>query len=284
MSVEVVRPAVHTSLMTDPELVRDWWTAHVSVLTDISTAAMGLEAALKTTTAAAQQTGPASAQTRSAFDALATEGQRHLAVVAAAGLVPAIPDAEADRLFGDAIRHNAAWARDIVKSAKRRGVAWLGTAAKHARQADESQKRLMARLREIWPDEVGPIAPAFGSNPTGAWALENLPAFEEYYAAIEQVSLEFGASGDSLLETGSLEASAPAVDAARERMAAAAAGVRECPLPPDPASARHLDAALTALEAFAAAETMDELISSWVRAMAEGEAYSVAFATANGQI
>jgi len=47
------------------------------------------------------------------------------------------------------------------------------------------------------------------TNPTGNWALQNLPAFEELYMAIEQMSLEAGAAGDSVKETGSLEEAAP---------------------------------------------------------------------------
>lgn len=64
------------------------------------------------------------------------------------------------------------------------------------------------------------------TNPTGNWALENLPAFEDLYGAIEQLSLEAGAAGDSALATGSLETAAAAVDIARERVARAAAVVR----------------------------------------------------------
>lgn len=64
------------------------------------------------------------------------------------------------------------------------------------------------------------------TNPTGNWALDNLPAFEELYAAIEQMPLEAGAAGDSVKESGSLEATAPSVDIARERVAHAA---RDCP-------------------------------------------------------
>lgn len=103
------------------------------------------------------------------------------------------------------------------------------------------------------------------TNPTGNWALENLPAFEELYAAIEQMSLEAGAAGDSVKETGSLEEAAPSVDIARERVAHAAATVRECPPPPDAESARHL-AALDALDEFRTAERLEDWVQAWTRA------------------
>jgi len=99
------------------------------------------------------------------------------------------------------------------------------------------------------------------TNPTGNWALENLPAFEELYAAIEQMSLEAGAAGDSVQETGGLEVAAPSVDIARERVAHAAATVRECPPPPDADSARHLAAALDALHEFRMAQWNIEMPS-----------------------
>lgn len=67
------------------------------------------------------------------------------------------------------------------------------------------------------------------TKPTRAWALETLPVFDEVYAAIEQMSLEAGAAGDCVTETGSLEAAAPSVDLARERVARAAEAVKQCP-------------------------------------------------------
>jgi hypothetical protein len=121
------------------------------------------------------------------------------------------------------------------------------------------------------------------TNPTGNWALENLPAFEELYAAIEQMSLEAGAAGDSVTETGNLEAAAPSIDGARERVARAAAIVREGPVPPDAASAQHLTAMLDALDEFRTAELFDEWVQAWVRAMERRDAFTEAFAIANGQ-
>ncbi len=131
-----------------------------------------------------------------------------------------------------------------------------------------------------------PVAhPHTGSvtNPTGNWALENMPAFEELYAAIEQMSLEAGAAGDSVQETGGLEVAAPSVDSARERVAHAAATVRECPPPPDADSARNLAAALDALDEFRMAERVDDWVQSWTRAMEHRDAFTRAFAIANGQ-
>jgi hypothetical protein len=121
------------------------------------------------------------------------------------------------------------------------------------------------------------------TNPTGNWALENLPAFEEFYAAIEQMSLEAGAAGDSVKETGSLDAAAASVDIARERVARAAAAVRECPPPPDAASARHLAETLDALDEFRTAERFDEWVAAWTHAMKHRDAFAEAFAVANGQ-
>lgn len=121
------------------------------------------------------------------------------------------------------------------------------------------------------------------TNPTGNWALENLPAFEELFIAIEQLSLEAGAAGDSVLETGSLKTAAPSVDIARERVARAAAVVRQGPLPPDAASARHLTAMLDALDEFRSAEDFHEWVRSWTRAMEYRGAFTEAFALANGQ-
>ena len=66
-------------------------------------------------------------------------------------------------------------------------------------------------------------------NSTGNWALEDLPAFEELYAAIEQMSLEAGAACDSGKEIGTLVNAAPSIDIARERVARAAAVARESP-------------------------------------------------------
>ncbi len=112
-----------------------------------------------------------------------------------------------------------------------------------------------------------------------------MPAFEELYAAIEQMSLEAGAAGDSVQETGGLEVAAPSVDIARERVAHAAATVRECPPPPDADSARHLAAALDALDEFRMAERVDDWVQSWTRAraMEHRDAFTQAFAIANGQ-
>lgn len=121
------------------------------------------------------------------------------------------------------------------------------------------------------------------TNPTGNWALENLPAFEDLYGAIEQLSLEAGAAGDSALATGSLETAAAAVDIARERVARAAAVVRGGPLPPDAESARHLAAMLDALDEFRTTGDFNEWVHSWTRAMEHRDAFTAAFAVANGQ-
>lgn len=121
------------------------------------------------------------------------------------------------------------------------------------------------------------------ANPTGNWALENLPAFEELFAAIEQMSLEAGAAGDSVMATGSLVEAAPSVDIARERVARAAAAVRACPPPPDSASAQHLAAALDALDDFRQAERFDDWVGAWTRAMEHRDAFTRAFAIADGQ-
>jgi hypothetical protein len=121
------------------------------------------------------------------------------------------------------------------------------------------------------------------TNPTGHWALENLPAFEELYAAIEQLSLEAGAAGDSVMETGSMKAAAPSVDIARERVARAAAKLRRCSPPPDPESARQLSAMLDALDEFRTADHLEEWVQAWARAMGYRDAFVHAFALANGQ-
>lgn len=121
------------------------------------------------------------------------------------------------------------------------------------------------------------------SKLTNIWARDNLPAFEELYAAIEQLSLEAGAAGDSIKETGSLKEAAPSVDIARHRVAHAAAAVRECPPPPDAESARHLAAALDALDEFRDAERFDNWVQAWTRAMEHRDAFIAAFAIADGQ-
>jgi len=121
------------------------------------------------------------------------------------------------------------------------------------------------------------------TNPTGNWALENLPAFEELYAAMEQLSLEAGVAGDSVKETGSLEEAAPSVDIARERVAHAAVTVRECSPPPDAESARHLAAALDALDEFRTAKRFDGWVQAWTRATEHRDAFTRAFAIADGQ-
>lgn len=121
------------------------------------------------------------------------------------------------------------------------------------------------------------------TNPTGNWALENLPAFEDLYAAIEQMSLEAGAAGDSVKETGTLVKAAPSIDIARERVARAAAAVRECPPPPDAESARHLAATLDALDEFRTAGRFGDWVEAWTRVMEHNDAFARAFATANGQ-
>lgn len=121
------------------------------------------------------------------------------------------------------------------------------------------------------------------TNSTGNWARETLPAFEELFAAIEQMSLEAGAAGDSVKETGSLEQAAPSIDVARERVASAAAAVRRCPPPPDAASAQHLAAALDALDEFRVAKRFDDWVETWRRAMEQRDAFIRAFAIADGQ-
>lgn len=117
----------------------------------------------------------------------------------------------------------------------------------------------------------------------GNWARQTLPAFEELYAAAEQMSLEAGAAGDSVKETGSLEEAAPSVDIARERVARAAAVIRDCPQPPDIASAQHLAAMLEALDEFRAAERFDDWVQAWCRAMGHRDAFIQAFTIAHRQ-
>jgi hypothetical protein len=121
------------------------------------------------------------------------------------------------------------------------------------------------------------------TNPTGNWASANLPVVEEFYSAMEQMSLEAGAAGDSVKETGSLKLAAPSIDVARARVARAAAAVRECPLPPDVTSAQHLTAALDALDEFRVAERFDDWVGAWCRAMEQRNAFIRSFAIANGQ-
>jgi hypothetical protein len=86
------------------------------------------------------------------------------------------------------------------------------------------------------------------SNSRRNWARENLPAFQEFAAAVQQLTLAAGHAG-SPAKIGSY-ASANAVRVARERLTTAVALVRSCPLPPDEATARCLKAALTAYEDF----------------------------------
>jgi len=121
------------------------------------------------------------------------------------------------------------------------------------------------------------------ANPTSNWALENLRTFEEFYAAIEQMLLEAGAAGDSVMTTGTLEVAAPSVDIARERVARAAVAVRECPAPPDADSARHLVAALVSLDDFRTAERVDDWVRAWTSAMEHNHAFTRAVAIATGQ-
>lgn len=120
------------------------------------------------------------------------------------------------------------------------------------------------------------------TNPTGVWALQTLPAFEELYAAIEQLSLEAGAAGDSVMQTGTLDHAAP-IDIARERVARAAVAVRRCPPPPHAESARHLAAALDALDECQMADEFDGWVRAWTRAMEHRDAFTRAFALADGQ-
>ncbi len=68
-----------------------------------------------------------------------------------------------------------------------------------------------------------------------------------------------------------------------ERVAHAAATVRECPPPPDAESARHLAAALDALDEFRTAERFDDWVQAWTRATEHMDAFTRAFAIANGQ-
>jgi hypothetical protein len=39
-------------------------------------------------------------------------------------------------------------------------------------------------------------------NPNSVWAAQDMAGFDELYAAVEQLSLEAGAAGDSVKETG----------------------------------------------------------------------------------
>jgi hypothetical protein len=121
------------------------------------------------------------------------------------------------------------------------------------------------------------------TNPTGKWALENLPAFEELYAAIEQLPLEAGAAGDCVTGAGNLEAAAHSVDVAREQVDRAAAIVLEGPLAPDAASAQHLTAMLDALDEFRTADLFDEWVQAWVSGMERRDTFTEALAIANGQ-
>lgn len=85
------------------------------------------------------------------------------------------------------------------------------------------------------------------------------------------------------MATGSLEEAAPSVDVARERVARAALAVRNCPPPPDAESAEHLAATLDALEEFRTAERFDDWVAAWTRAMEHRDAFTRAFAIADGQ-
>ena len=141
-------------------------------------------------------------------------------------------------------------------------------------------------------DRQGPVSFPLGNQDEvteffrrciGAFPLVIADLSQLVHAATEQMSLEAGAAGDSVKETGSLEAAAPSVDIARERVARTAAAVRECPEPPDVASAQHLAAALDALDEFRAAERFDDWVQAWCRAMEHRDAFIRAFAIANGQ-
>jgi len=99
---------------------------------------------------------------------------------------------------------------------------------------------------------------------------------------MEQVSLKAGAAGDLVIETGSLEAAARSVGSARDGVARAAATVRECLPPPDTESAGQLAAMLIALDEVRNAERFDDWVQAWVRAMEHRDAFTEAFAIAQG--
>jgi hypothetical protein len=120
------------------------------------------------------------------------------------------------------------------------------------------------------------------SNPTGGWALENLPAFEELASAVEQLTLEAGQA--IAVEDPSLSISADALDVARKRLARAVALVRSCPMPPDETSARCLQSSLTAFEKLSTVDELDELGAGFGTAMDEYLAFMSALATANGLV
>jgi hypothetical protein len=119
------------------------------------------------------------------------------------------------------------------------------------------------------------------SNPTGGWALENLPVFEELAAAVEQLALEAGQAIGSVDDLRSLDTSADALKVARGRLAAAVAAVRDCPSPPDDASARCLQASLIAFEEFIAIDSFDEWGAGFVKAVNEYVAFTTSLAGAN---
>lgn len=265
------------------ENVRAWCTENIHVFTDLSASGLGLEDALAGATEAARTHGLRSAELNGAFDVIVREGERHLRVVEAASTIAPIPDAEADRLFTTAVQGHAAWARGSVKSARRRGVAALDAAARSLRRANDAGVGLFQRIHEVWPADAPVPPPEPGINPTGAWALEHLEAFESLDSAVCQMRLEAGAAGDAIRETGSLDASAPALDAAREAVALAVDRVRECAPPPDRRSAELLAQMIEALDAFTHPADCDGWIQSWVRAMDLWVAFTRAFGIANGQ-
>lgn len=125
------------------------------------------------------------------------------------------------------------------------------------------------------------------SNPTGAWALENEPAFEEFFEAVVQVQLEFGAAGDDVVETKQLRgAVTDSMGVALVRLSLAITAFRDGPPPPDRVAAGHLARALDHLEAFcrpADALSWDAWVATFTKGFDEMTEFSAAFAAANGQ-
>ena len=133
--------------------VQDWFTAHISIITDVSTAVFSVEIATREATRiATQQRSLTSAPTKAAFRKLTEEARSARAVVDRALALEPIPDIDTNVQFRHTMELQAAWADTMAAAAAEISPDKLDRATQLQLEAARQSTVLTEEIRKAWPD------------------------------------------------------------------------------------------------------------------------------------
>ncbi len=136
------------------EAVREWFTAHHEIITDVSTAVFGVEIATRETFEKATKAQSLTAPTvRAAFRRIVAEARACRDVVDRALALPPIPDIDTDVQFRHTMQLQAKWTDTIADAATRVDPDTFDRAIKLQRQVAVEGALIMEELRKAWPDD-----------------------------------------------------------------------------------------------------------------------------------